>query len=40
MEHITIAKAFAGENTIDASQEMLSIGVSNIIGAFFRSEKK
>ncbi|ODM96573.1 Sodium-independent sulfate anion transporter [Orchesella cincta] len=37
MEHITIAKAFAGENTIDASQEMMSIGVSNIIGAFFSS---
>lgn len=36
MEHITIAKAFAGANKIDASQEMLSIGLSNIIGAFFR----
>lgn len=36
MEHITIAKAFAGESKIDASQEMLSIGLSNIIGSFFR----
>ncbi|XP_035715824.1 sodium-independent sulfate anion transporter isoform X2 [Folsomia candida] len=38
MEHITIAKAFARpENPIDASQEMLSIGISNIIGSFFSS---
>ena len=36
MEHITIAKAFAGSKQIDASQELISIGVSNIIGCFFR----
>ncbi|ODM93537.1 Sodium-independent sulfate anion transporter, partial [Orchesella cincta] len=37
MEHITIAKAFAGTSRVDASQEMLTIGVANIIGTFFSS---
>lgn len=37
MEHITIAKAFAGTSRVGASQEMVSIGVANIIGSFFSS---
>ncbi len=37
MEHITIAKAFAGTSRVDASQEMISIGVANILGTFFSS---
>ncbi|CAG7720097.1 unnamed protein product [Allacma fusca] len=37
MEHITIAKAFAGSAQIDGSQEMISIGISNLIGSFFSS---
>lgn len=37
MEHVTIAKAYAGTNRVDASQEMISIGLSNIGGAFFSS---
>lgn len=37
MEHITIAKAFAGTSRVDASQEMVSIGVANILGAFCSS---
>ncbi|CAL8103463.1 unnamed protein product [Orchesella dallaii] len=37
MEHITIAKAYAGSGRVDASQEMISIGLSNIGGAFFSS---
>ena len=37
MEHITIAKAFAGTATVDASQEMITMGLSNLIGAFFSS---
>jgi MFS superfamily sulfate permease-like transporter len=36
MEHITIAKAFAGDQTLDPNQEMISIGVSNVVGSFFR----
>lgn len=37
MEHITITKAFAGTSRIDATQELLCLGVSNIIGSFFSS---
>ncbi|ODN04448.1 Sodium-independent sulfate anion transporter [Orchesella cincta] len=37
MEHISIAKAYAGSGRVDASQEMISIGLSNIGGAFFSS---
>jgi len=37
MEHIMIAKKFAGNNFIDASQEMISIGLTNILGSFFSS---
>ena len=36
MEHITIAKAFSGERTLDPNQEMISIGISNLVGSFFR----
>jgi len=36
MEHISIAKALAGDEVLDASQEMVSTGLSNIIGSFFR----
>jgi len=36
MEHITVAKAFAGESVLDPNQEMISIGVSNILGSFAR----
>jgi len=34
MEHITIAKAFT--KNLDASQEMIAIGLSNILGSFAR----
>lgn len=37
MEHYTIAKQYAGTGRVDASQEMISIGLSNIGGAFFSS---
>jgi len=37
MEHMTIAKAFGGTSRIDASQELLCLGLSNIIGSFFSS---
>jgi MFS superfamily sulfate permease-like transporter len=32
MEHITITKAFSGTSRIDVTQELLCIGVANIIG--------
>jgi len=37
MEHITSAKMFAGTGRVDASQEMISIGISNILGSFISS---
>jgi sodium-independent sulfate anion transporter 11 len=37
MEHITITKAFSGFSRIDATQELLVVGMSNIIGSFFSS---
>ncbi|CAG7835167.1 unnamed protein product [Allacma fusca] len=37
MEHITIAKALAGTSRVDASQEMITIGLSNLVGSFFCS---
>jgi sodium-independent sulfate anion transporter 11 len=37
MEHITIAKAIAGTSRVDATQEMITIGLSNLIGAFCNS---
>ncbi|KAF4520980.1 hypothetical protein B566_EDAN002476 [Ephemera danica] len=37
LESIAIAKAFAKGKTIDATQEMLSLGLSNLLGSFFES---
>ena len=37
VEHITIARAFAGSNRVDATQEILTIGVSNCIACFFQA---
>ncbi|KAF4513952.1 UNVERIFIED_CONTAM: hypothetical protein B566_EDAN018188, partial [Ephemera danica] len=37
LESIAIAKAFAKGKSIDATQEMLALGLSNIIGSFFQS---
>jgi sodium-independent sulfate anion transporter 11 len=37
MEHITITKAFAGTDKVDANQELLCVGVANLIGSFFSS---
>jgi len=37
MEHITVAKATAGMSRVDATQEMVTIGLSNLIGAFCNS---
>jgi len=35
--HMTIAKAFADSARIDATQEVLSLGVTNMIACFFSS---
>lgn len=37
LESISIAKAFAKGKTVDATQEMIALGVSNILGSFFSS---
>jgi len=37
MEHYSAAKAFAGSKMVDASQELITIGLSNILGSFFSS---
>ncbi|XP_011305329.1 sodium-independent sulfate anion transporter [Fopius arisanus] len=37
IEHIAIAKAFAMGKPLDATQEMLALGVCNIFGSFVRS---
>ena len=37
MGHITIAKAFAGSDRVDCTQEILCIGISNAISCFFSS---
>ncbi|CAL8130642.1 unnamed protein product [Orchesella dallaii] len=37
MEHVTAAKALAGTKPVDASQEMISIGLTNMVGSFFSS---
>jgi sodium-independent sulfate anion transporter 11 len=37
MEHITIVKRFPGGSFMDASQEMICIGLTNIFGSFFSS---
>jgi len=37
LESIAIAKAFAGGKPVDASQEMLALGVCNMLGSMFSS---
>ncbi|XP_066584425.1 sodium-independent sulfate anion transporter-like isoform X2 [Prorops nasuta] len=37
IEHIAIAKAFAKGRTLDGTQEMIALGLSNIFGSFVRS---
>nr|XP_018916470.1 PREDICTED: sodium-independent sulfate anion transporter-like isoform X1 [Bemisia tabaci] len=37
LEHIAIGKAFAKGKSIDATQEMIAVGLSNILGSFFLS---
>lgn len=37
LESVAIAKAFAGGKPIDATQEMIAVGMCNIIGSFARS---
>ncbi|KAI7847778.1 sulfate transporter family-domain-containing protein [Circinella umbellata] len=39
LEHISVAKAFgrASDYTIDSNQEILAIGVTNLVGSFFGS---
>ncbi|XP_043268446.1 sodium-independent sulfate anion transporter-like isoform X2 [Venturia canescens] len=37
IEHIAIAKAFAMGKSLDATQEMLALGICNIFGSFVRS---
>merc|ERR1712181_17684 len=34
LQHLAIAKHYAGQNTMAASQEMLALGVSQMIGSF------
>ncbi|KAF5289752.1 hypothetical protein FQA39_LY03669 [Lamprigera yunnana] len=37
LEHVAISKAFAKGKTIDATQEMLALGLCNLSGSFIRS---
>lgn len=37
LEHIAISKAFAKGKTIDATQEMIALGLCNLAGSFIRS---
>jgi len=37
LESIAIAKAFSGGKTVDASQEMIALGICNIFGSFVSS---
>ncbi|XP_020300305.1 sodium-independent sulfate anion transporter-like isoform X2 [Pseudomyrmex gracilis] len=37
IEHIAIAKAFAKGKSLDATQEMIALGICNIFGSFVRS---
>ncbi|XP_047024578.1 sodium-independent sulfate anion transporter-like isoform X1 [Helicoverpa zea] len=37
LESIAIAKAFAGSTTVDATQEMLAIGMCNLVSSFAQS---
>ena len=34
LQHLAIAKHYAGQNTVAASQEMLALGVSQLVGSF------
>ena len=34
LQHLAIAKHYAGQNTMAASQEMLALGVSQLVGSF------
>ena len=34
LQHLAIAKHYAGQNTMAASQEMLALGVSQMVGSF------
>ncbi|CAL8091634.1 unnamed protein product [Orchesella dallaii] len=37
LQNVAIAKAFGSGQTIDATQEMLTLGISHILGSFFSS---
>ncbi|XP_063377763.1 sodium-independent sulfate anion transporter-like [Cydia fagiglandana] len=37
LESVAIAKAFAGGKTVDATQEMMALGICNIVGSFTKS---
>ena len=37
LENIAIASAFSGGKTIDATQEMIALGMCNIVGSFVQS---
>jgi len=37
LESIAIAKAFSGGKTVDASQEMVALGICNLLGSFVHS---
>lgn len=37
LESVAIAKVFAGSRPVDATQEMMAVGLCNIIGSFLRS---
>merc|ERR1719500_1773166 len=37
LESVAIAKAFAGGKSVDASQEMVALGLCNIFGSFVQS---
>ena len=35
LDHIAIVSAFAKGRTFDATQEIITLGVANVVGAFF-----
>ncbi|XP_063618365.1 sodium-independent sulfate anion transporter-like [Cydia splendana] len=37
ISNVAIAKAFSNGKTLDATQEIIALGVCNVVGAFFRS---
>merc|ERR1711860_336058 len=37
LENVAIAKAFSGGKPIDASQEMIALGICNVMGSFVSS---